>query len=192
MDASLDEFKSLVAAVLARYCAQNSRPVTPESRLRVASQLAEMVHERGLPRPLREDELGAPGGMPDQECALLVGRVMAGVNEPELDDVVRQLVKACFYPEFKICRDSFRELGRDGACRRQQLDRAIKRVSGAHCVDCPHWVGLSPENHVEYLRREWCGAPEVFERHRAIFLPEDFRSLRQWLRAASRRAINFN
>jgi hypothetical protein len=192
MDASLDEFQSVVAGVLARFCTQNSYPVPPELRLRIALQLTQVVNDRGLPRPLREDELGAPGGMPDQECALLVGQVMQGVNAPELEDVVRQLIKACFYPEFKVCRDSFREVGRDGVCRRQQLERAIKRVSGAHCVDCPHWVALEPERHAQYLRDEWCDAPEVFDRHRGIFLPEDFRRLRRWLHAAARGTKSFN
>ena len=190
MDASIAKFQSLVEAVLARYSAQNARLVAVESCQRIATQLARVVQHRELPRPLREDEIGEPGGLEDQECARLVEQVMQGVDERALDEVVRQLVKACFYPEFKICRDSFREVSRDGACRRQQLERAVKRVSGAHCVDCPHWVALSPEEHVKYLRSEWCGTPEVFELHRDVFLPEDFRALRRWLHAAARGAKN--
>jgi hypothetical protein len=186
MDVLLEEFQLLVAAVLVRYCAQNSWPVAPEQPLRVALQLADVVHARGLPLPLRDDEIGAPGGMPEQECSSLVERVMDGVDDPKLADAVRQLVKACFYPEFKVCRDSFREVASDGTCRRQQLDRAIKRVSGAHCVDCPHWIALTPGQHVAYLRNEWCGDSDVFERYRDVFLPEDFRRLRRWLRAAAR------
>jgi hypothetical protein len=98
------------------------------------------------------------------------------------------MVKACFYPEFKVCRDSFREVGRDGACRRQELARARTRVSGTHCVDCPHWVALDPLEHAEFLAREWHRDAHVLAANRGVFLPEDFRELRRWLWAAARQA----
>ena len=100
---------------------------------------------------------------------------------------MQQLVKACFYPEFTVCRDSFRELTKDGGCRRQELDRVRGRVSGAHCVDCPHWVGLTPEAHEKFLTSAWRaeGAGE-WAGNRGVFLPEDFRTLRRWLHARMR------
>jgi hypothetical protein len=187
------EFECLVSAVLTRFFAQNGRAAPPATQLtRFAAGLHALIAERGLPRPLNADELGKPGGMADEECAALVARAVAGldasvVTDPLLADAARQLVKACFYPEFKICRDSFREVARDGACRRQQLERVRGRISGSHCVDCPHWIALEAEEHAAFLAREWIGDTVEFAVWRGIFLPEDFRALRRWLHAAARR-----
>ncbi len=93
----------------------------------------------------------------------------------------RQLLKACLNPEFRQCRDSYREVV-DGVCRRQELARTRGRLSGAHCVDCPYWVALRPEQHAALLAREWlAGDLEEFAAHHEIFLPEDFRALRVFL-----------
>ncbi|MGH7946248.1 MAG: hypothetical protein ACREH8_07135 [Opitutaceae bacterium] len=186
MDGSMDEFQRIVTGILDRYAAQLSATLPGSPLSRVATQLASLVAEAGLPRPLEEDETGAPGGMTEQECAPLIARVVDGVAEPVLHDAARQLVKACFHPEFKVCRDSFREVARDGVCRRQELERARHRVSGAHCVDCPHWVALAPARHFEYLDAEWRNDPRVLAENRDIFLPADFRELRRWLHAAAR------
>jgi hypothetical protein len=186
MDRSLEEFQGIVTHILARFYKQLARPLPATQIPRFAAQLAALVLERGLPRPLRHDETGEPGGMSENECAPLVARVMEGVDDSTLADAARQLVKACFYPEFKICRDSFREVARDGSCRRQEVERARHRLSGAHCVDCPHWVALVPDDHAAYLMREWRSQPEDFVTHRTIFLPEDFRALRCWLYEAAR------
>lgn len=181
------EFERRVEAVTVRYCAQRQQPPPPVPELaRFTGQLRGLVEERGLPAPLGPGEVGAPGGMPEETCAPLVARVVAGTEHPLLPDLARQLVKACFYPEFTVCRDSFREVARDGSCRRQELERVRSRISGTHCVDCPHWVALEPEPHEQYLRREWRGSLEEFAAHRDVFLPEDFRALRRWLHAAAR------
>src|SRR4051812_41382712 len=112
---SSDEFRKRVAAVITRFLAQNSRPIPTQVELaRFADQLLQLVAERGLPPPLPPGDCGVPGGMSEQECAPLVGRVMEGLSEPVLADAARQLVKACFYPEFTVCRDAFREVTRDG------------------------------------------------------------------------------
>lgn len=187
MVGSSDKFQCIVRAVLGRFFAQVSRPIPSAQLSRIAAQLCAVIAERELPRPLAADECGVPGGMSEQECAPLVARVMEGVdNDPLVADAARQLVKACFYPEFKVCRDSFRELTRDGACRRQELGRARNRLSGSHCVDCPHWVALTPDEHAGYLVQEWRGNPEEFTANCGIFLPEDFRALRRWLYFAAR------
>jgi len=181
------EFERIVGAVVARFWAQSARaqPSSAEVRL-FAVQLGALVAERGLPRPLAPGECGASGGMSEAESAPLVARVVAGLGAATWSDVARQLVKACFYPEFTVCRDSFREAGRDGVCRRQELERARGRVSGAHCVDCPHWVALAPAAHAGFIAGEWRGDPAVLREHRDVFLPEDFRALRVWLHAAAR------
>lgn len=182
------EFECLVAALLDRFAAQNGRTVDAADRERVARQLGQVVAARGLPRALRVGERGEAGGMSEEVCAPLVARVMAEVTDAWLADPVRQLVKACFYPEFLDCRDSFREVAKDGSCRRQELARARGRISGTHCVDCPHWVSLAPAEHEAMLAREWRGDPTVWAEHREVFLPEDFRALRVWMWTAARRA----
>jgi hypothetical protein len=116
-----------------------------------------------------------------------VARVLGGAGDELLATAVKQLVKACFYPEFTVCRDSFREPTKDGGCKRQELERVRGRVSGTHCVDCPHWVALSPEQHGEMLAREWrVGSAAQLTENRGVFLPEDFRALRRWLYARAR------
>jgi hypothetical protein len=190
MAESWDEFGRIVSAVLTRFARQSSRPdPAPELIRRFAARLREVIEQRGLPRPLPDDEIGAPGSMSETECAPLVARIAAGSNDPLLADAARQFVKACFYPEFKTCRDSYREVGRDGACRRQELDRAKGRISGAHCVDCPHWTALPAGDHAELLAREWRSDVQTFRAQREVFLPEDFRALRCWLHGAARSRV---
>jgi hypothetical protein len=182
-----DEFTARISAVLNRFAIQNGEvPPTGEVCRAFASRLWSVVAERGLPRPLASHERGEPGGMSEEECAPLVGRVAGAGAPPLLVDAARQLVKACLYPEFKTCRDSFREIAPDGSCRRQELDRARRRVSGTHCVDCPHWVALPPRPHEKFLERQWRAGAGEFIAGRAIFLPEDFRALRRWLQAVAR------
>lgn len=187
MDDGAEEFSRLVGAVLARFFAQNDRALLSAAESAAfGARLWALVAERGLPRSLAPQEQGEPGEMSDEECAPLVARALGGADDPLLAIAAKQLVKTCFYPEFKKCRDSFRELAADGTCRRQELGRVRSRISGAHCVDCPHWVALAPAQHEKYLAREWHGAAPDFGQHRGVFLPEDFRALRIWLLARAR------
>lgn len=196
------KLETIVVTLLTRFFVQNGRvPPADETLMRVATQLRALIDEHGLPPPLAPGErrtaqaASALGGVSEAEAAVRVGRVLSGVaDDPLLNDAVRQLLKACFYPELSECRDSFREVTGDGVCRRQQLARTRGRISGSHCVDCPHWIALTPEQHGAMLAREWRGAPNKpaetcaaeFFAQRAIFLPEDFRALRGWLHAAAR------
>ncbi len=180
-------FERIVGAVVTRFCVQNGRTTPSAADLeRFAAQLAGLVAERGLPAPLAPGDCGAPGGMAEEVCAPLVARVVQGLDEPWLAEAARQLVKACFYPEFTVCRDSYRECKSDGSCKRQELARVRGRISGAHCVDCPHFVAQTPAAHAALLTEAWRGDPAVLAAHREIFLPEDFRALRRWLHAAAR------
>ena len=189
MDDGAEEFSQLVSAVLTRFFAQNRRaPLAVAEYAAFGARLWALVAERGLPRPLAPREGGAPGGMSDDECAPLVKRVLASAKDELLATAARQLVKACFYPKFKACRDSWREVAADGACRRQELARVRGRVSGAHCVDCPHWVALTPGQHEAMLAREWRSGAANFAADRDVFLPEDFRALHCWLHARARRS----
>src|SRR5687767_5770442 len=101
MDESLEEFQGIVAAVLTRFCSQAARPLPAAEIHRFAVQLGQLVADRGLPKPLRDDECGAPGSMSEQECGPLVTRVTEGLDDA-VADVARQFIKACFYPEFKM------------------------------------------------------------------------------------------
>ena len=184
----LEEFKRLIGTVLDRYARQNGLELLyQDEKSGLAARLGALVEARGLPPPLATDERGEPGEMSPEEVAPLVAAVLEPVSKPERWSVpARQLVKACFLPEFKKCRDSYREAEADGTCRRQQLSRANERISGSHCVDCPYWTTLKPEQHEKFLAKAWVAGAEYFAAHRGVFLPEDFRALRQWLRAMAR------
>lgn len=183
-DTEAERWRTLVGAVLRRFSEQNGRAFAPADVDALAGGLRRLVETRGLPPRLAASEPGAPREWPKEEVAPLVAQAIEAVPEPDplLATAARQLVKACFQPEFKACRDSYRECEDDGSCRRQQLDRVRERVSGSHCVDCPYWTALAPEQHERLLRRAWTGDPAEFESHRDIFLPEDFRALRVFLR----------
>jgi len=56
------------------------------------------------------------------------------------------------------------------------------------CVDCPHWVALTPAQHVSYLTRECAAIAQSLKSTATFFLPEDFGALRQWLYVAAREA----
>ncbi|HVU22864.1 MAG TPA: hypothetical protein VHE13_01990 [Opitutus sp.] len=177
------EFERWVARVLRRFCAQNGIAAADDVQW-MAARLGEEIGRRGLPPPLATADMGAPGEMTAEEVAPIAGRVLAGVAHVDaLATPVRQLVKACWQPEFRKCRDSYREVGADGNCRRQQIGVARGRVSGTHCVDCPYWVELEPMQHEAFLVKQWRAGAADFEANRDIFLPEDFRALRRLVRA---------
>jgi hypothetical protein len=179
-------FAVLVAACLRRFLAQNGRPALPEGVLAdYGARLWATVNEAGLPRPLPESAPGAPAEMPPERVAGLAAKIFRGLALPErhadLDTPTRQLLKACLQPEFRRCRESYREVI-DGACRRQEAGRARARLSGSHCVDCPYWVSLRSGQHADLLAGAWAsGRPDEFARDRDVFLPEDFRALRLFL-----------
>ncbi len=187
MDEAQQEFSRLVGAVLVRFYAQNARIPPPGPELAAfGARLGAIVAERGLPRPLAAHERGAPGEMSDEKCAPLVAAALGGATDELLATAAKQLVKACFYPEFKTCRDSWCEVAADGACRRQELARVCGRVSGTHCVDCPHWVALTPAQNEKMLAKRWHARGAELVENRGVFLPEDFRALRRWLHARAR------
>ena len=181
------EFSELVGAVLRRFFAQNGRPAPVDADVAAfAARLWMLIGERGLPPPLRPGEIAAPGGMTDDVYAPLVAHTLGGLADPFWVNAAKQLVKTCFYPELRVCRDSWREAATNGVCRRQDLGTVRLRISGTHCVDCPHWVALEPVPHGQMLAEEWKSGAGEFHAHRAEFLPEDFRALRGWLLARAR------
>lgn len=185
--ANRDLFIRLTAAVLGRYARQNGRELREADRTAMAAGLWDVAAERGLPPVLAPRDMGVPAEMTPEEVAPLANRVLAGVQNPEQwANLARQLVKMCFQPEFRKCRDSYRQTEPDGSCRRQELARVRERVSGSHCVDCPYWTGLTPDQHERLLRAAWKGDPAELTANRGIFLPEDFRVLRRFVRELAR------
>ncbi len=182
------EFEGIVADIVRRFFRQNGEAPPADAEIgQLAARLAGLVADRGLPRPLAAGEAGAPGGLPETEIAAMTARVAGETAAARTAEAAKQLVKALFYPDFTVCRDSYRETGKDGSCKRQEWTRVRGRVSGSHCVDCPHWTALAPEAHATLLRGAWCGPADGFDRERGGFLPEDFRALRRWRQAAQRR-----
>lgn len=181
-------FETQVTALLRRYCQQNGVALPSDGELAgISTRLWTLLSARGLPPPLADGELGCPGEMSAGEVSPLVAMVFAAVStRMEFTDLIRQLVKTCLHPEFAVCRDSYREVGAGGTCRRQQFAKAVTRVSGSHCVDCPYWTTLTPSEHALRLAEAWKGEVAEFTENRGVFLPEDFRAFRAWLHAARR------
>lgn len=171
------EFCTRVEAVLERFMGQNGVASPPSPLIRAfALGLYHRMTEPGRPAQ------PGPGAISEMECAGLLTPLLTAVgNESLLAEAGRQLVKACFYPALSTCRNSFCEVSPGGVCRRQSLVRALGRVSGAHCVDCPHWIALAAQPHADFLAAQWRGEVADFRAHRDVFLPEDFRALRTWL-----------
>lgn len=160
------EFEDLVVALLDRFLRQQDRPVAEPAALRaVAGRLGEL----------------ARAGAPAADPGALAARISGPGADPGLADAVTQLVKAITYPRLEGCRDSYREAGPDGSCRRQRVEQARRRISGTHCVDCPHWLAFGAVEHEAWLGAAWRSDPGEFAAARGIFLPEDFRALRRLL-----------
>lgn len=173
-----------VGLLLQRYMRQNGlAELSDAETASIGARLLRLIAARGLPHRLRPEEMGEPGEMSAEAVAPLVADLLEGSSRAEeLGVVARQLVKACFHPEFKKCRDSYRETDSSGTCRRQELKRVRTRVSGSHCIDCPYWTSLTAEQDNELVAGAWVGDVAELAAHRDIFLPGDFRVFRRLLR----------
>lgn len=179
------QFAELVRPVLARALRQSGQAVSAAAQDQCLARLWALVAARGVPPPLPPGEKGEPGEMPATEVAPLVDALLAGLAPAEREALAtpaRQLIKACFQGDFTTCRESYREVAADGSCRRQDFARVRERISGTHCVDCPYWLSLTPPQHERLLTRAWCGPAAEFAAHQAVFLPEDYRALRRFVR----------
>ncbi len=176
-----DIFRGTIAGVVARFLAQNQfAPVDEMTLGALADALVSMGEE------IRR-VVGAPmaGELPDDIVKEGVASVLAVFSPPrsELAGLVKQLIKGCYQPDHPQCRESYHETDAHGRCRRQELAYDLTRVSGAHCVDCPHWRGWTPDDHAARLAAEWKAGSAVFLAQREVFLPEDFRALRLFTRS---------
>lgn len=184
-------FEVLAAAVVARMRHQDGGPaVSPGAIAAGMRGLWEAAEAMGWPPPLaagvarRAGE--TPGAALEPRALAAVAGVEGEAERARLLPVIRQLLKACVYPEFTECRDSYRTAGPDGRCSRQQPAVAAARISGSPCVDCPYFVTLTQPEHEALLQAGWIGAASpVLRGDSCVFLPKDFRALRRflWLRS---------
>lgn len=173
--ASQADFGRSVAAVVTRFLAQNGLAAAREDELRkLADALGEPVDQGSLEK----------GELPEVAVKAGVARLLAVFlpPRPELANLAKQLLKGCQQPGKSPCCESYRETDAAGRCRRQEPAYDLARVSGAHCVDCPHWLGWSPEEHRRKLAAAWKGGMTALAENRGVFLPEDFRMLRRLAR----------
>jgi len=168
------EFERSVGAVVTRFLKQNGLAPADEETLRALAAV--------LMAPVAGGTTGRE--LPESVVKEGVARVLAvfSTPRPELTNLAKQLIKGCHQPDKSPCCESYHETDEAGRRRRQELAYDLVRVSGAHCVDCPHWGGWSPEEHADRLAGEWKDGAEVFAADRAVFLPEDFRKLRRCVR----------
>lgn len=176
------ELAGRVQQVLERYCRQNGHGDELAGTIEtVAVRLANAACQRAARRE-RWSGAGEPPEMNPEEVAALVNEALADLHGAEwLTGPVKQLVKGCGQATRQQCRESYREVDGAGVCRRQLLAKALERVSGTHCVDCPYWTQLTAGQHESLLAEAWVGAGGAAElaAHREVFLPEDFRALRR-------------
>ena len=170
------EFARLVAAVMARMLAQTGQP--PASAVELG-RLAVLLDSLGSQEGWTRRRAGCGEELPEALVREWIERVIALFpgHGPALAPLAKQLIKACFQPEPTSCRLSYRQQDASGRCRRQEeaYDRA--RISGAHCIDCPHWSRERSE-HAAWLAGEWHAGPAALAAAMEVFLPEDFRALR--------------
>lgn len=184
-------FEHLVTDVIVRVLGQDGGPVlSASSREPCVRALWDAAEAIGWPTPLptgAECPAGeTPGAVLEPYVLALAARVPDEAERARVLPVVRQLLKACVYPEFTACRDSYRATTPEGRCARQQRGVAAARISGSPCVDCPYFVALTEGEHQALLLAAWRGGSvDAFHREPCVFLPNDFRALRRflWLRS---------
>ena len=160
------EFEDVVAGLLERFQRQQGFPSADPTVLRaIAARLGAL----------------ARAAVPAGDLAATAAQVAGPGADAGLAEAVTQLVKAVTYPRLDVCRESYRETAADGTCRRQLAAQARRRISGTHCVDCPHWLAFGADEHAAWLRAAWRSDPADFDAARGVFLPEDFRVLRRLL-----------
>jgi hypothetical protein len=188
-----EAFALAVQKILRRHFGQNGGPTPPDAALLAfARALWQIALKHGLPAPLKGADQGACADLPDAEADRLAAPAVSNFPildaRPSLANAARELLRGVIQPEFKKCRLSYKEAAPDtGACERQRLDVARARPSGAHCADCPYWTQLSAEKNEKLLLKEWDPARAAeLAANLSVFLPEDFRALRQLLHLHAR------
>jgi hypothetical protein len=188
-----EAFSLAVQKILRRYFAQNAFPAPSDPALaHFSKSLWLLVLQRGLPPHLTGPDQGTAADLPEPEVAALVSGLLTNFPFTDaraaLSVPARDFIRAVFQPEFKKCRLSYKEPAAGATtCERQDYTHTRTRISGTHCVDCPYWVQVNPEKNEKLLIKEWNPAAVAeLTTHLAVFLPEDFRTLRHLLHLHAR------
>jgi len=184
-------FSRLATACLERFLSYGAGGKrSKEEIIGWAEVIYDKVSAMGWPQPLASGQVVAAADRVLPNLESWVKDVLSEVGSVFEDEAekrrvqagLQQLFKACLYPEFTECRDSYRQVSASGVCKRQQLTIARERVSGVACVDCPYTVLVPMDTHRRLVKKSWAITnPEAFETDPMCFLPEDFRHLRRFL-----------
>ena len=136
----------------------------------------------GVPKPLKKGEQGKRKDLDPDDHSELLTQVLDQMDHPharmELAILSNQFLKAILQPEFTSCCLSYGKKNEHGICERQNLTHCKRRISGAHCVDCPLFVYTPPTRHPKVLKAQWDKeSREELEANLSVFLPEDYRRL---------------
>lgn len=180
-------FTHQIKKILQRYFRQTEKTPPPEAALvHFGTILWRLIQQHGLPEPLEAADQGEDETMPAEQLTARLDEIWSAFRfvdyRNDLETPARHLVKGIWQREFKKCRLSYKESETTGNCDRQSLSNALPRISGSHCVDCPYWVSISAEKNEKLLSKEWNqNAVAELTAHLDVFLPEDYRSLKQLL-----------
>ncbi len=180
-------FVHQVKKCINRFFNQQDRTPPPDAALTHFGQMLwRMIDRHGLPEALKPSDQGQEQALSEDELSARLEELWASYRftdyRKDLEIPARHFIKGIWQPEFKKCRLSYKETNPDGQCSRQKLSHALQRISGTHCVDCPYWVSVSAEKNERLLTKEWrAEAVAELTSNIGVFLPEDYRNLRQLL-----------
>lgn len=129
-------FETQAATVVGRMLLQDGGPAVSPSVIRTCvAALWDAAEAIGWPAPLPDGvacrAAETPGAALEPKVLAVAAQIEVDAERARLLPVLRQLLKACVYPEFTECRDSYRASGADGRCARQQRAVAAARISGS-------------------------------------------------------------
>lgn len=180
-------FTVLSIPVIKRFCKQTSRPEFPDKIIQeFCAVLWSVTIATGFPLPQEETGQNAPVDVDADIHSDRLASVLDQLDYPEyrmeLAILANQFLKTLLQPEFRSCRLSYCKTNEAGVCERQSLARCKKRISGAHCVDCPLFIVTNPAKHPKVLKAQWAKEKrDELDEQMDVFLPEDFRQLKFFL-----------
>ncbi|GAB5561965.1 MAG: hypothetical protein SynsKO_36120 [Synoicihabitans sp.] len=180
-------FTHQIKKICQRYFRQTNNESPPDAALvHFATILWRLIEKNGLPPALEPSDQGQDAALSEADLSSKLDELWSAFrfvdHRAALEAPARHLIKGIWQPEFKKCRLSYKEESSAGKCDRQNLTKSLGRISGAHCVDCPYWVSISAEKNEKLLKKEWDQNSVVeLSANMDVFLPEDYRSLRQLL-----------
>jgi hypothetical protein len=164
-------FRELLGLAFADLSRRSVGPVPREQTVdRLAAWLWEQIVTSGPPVSLDHPDVQA-----EQAFERLAEPFAETLRDPAVDArLVKQLGMALILDPFRVCRGSF--LG----AKRRSTDACDRRISGAHCVDCPFTLEfVDGPSHRAYLRGAWNAQASDCDPAWSSWLPEDWGRLRR-------------